>query len=105
MDSDLTLQCRNEVDERFEEDSLDDISVVGDIKEMEGDFSAAARPDDVEAEPGEWDRWSVLNFVSSRDKPALICHGDYDESKHSRLFNGFRRLLERRYRRNVLRSF
>jgi hypothetical protein len=108
MDSDLTLQCRNkdnELDERLEEDGLDDISVVGDIKEMEGNFSAAARPDDVEAEPREWDRWSVLNFVSSRDKPALICHGDYDESKHSRLFNGFRRLLERRYRRNVLRSF
>jgi hypothetical protein len=34
----------------------------------------------------------------------LVCNGNYDSSTHEPLFKSFRKLLERRYRRNVTRS-
>ena len=108
VDSDTTLQCRNNNNEvgSTDECSLDGISLVGDIKGMIGeDVLGAARPDDVEAEPEEWDSWSVSHFLSEDGKTPLICNGVYDSVKHGRLFNGLRKLLEKRYRRNVLRSF
>ena len=108
VDSDTTLHCRNNNSEAgiTDECSLDEISLVGDIIGMVGEeVLGAARPDDVEAEPEEWDSWSVSHFLSEDGKTPLICNGVYDSVKHSRLFNGLRKLLEKRYRRNFLRSF
>ncbi|GFH49897.1 hypothetical protein CTEN210_06373 [Chaetoceros tenuissimus] len=64
----------------------------------------AAKPDDAEADPKEWDEWSVKNFVG-HGKKALVCTGDYNEENHSRFFNAWRNFLHRRYRKNVTRSF
>ncbi len=77
-------------------------------KNTDGSKSAgpdrAAKPDDAEADPRDWDEWSVKNFVS-HGKKALVCTGDYNEKNHSRFFNAWRNFLHRRYRRNVTRSF
>ena len=65
----------------------------------------AARPDDAEAEAEDWDKSLVSSFVCPYGKDPLVCKGDYDVDKHGPLFESFRKLLVRRYRRNVLRSY
>ena len=39
------------------------------------------------------------------ESPPLICSGNYDAERHGKLFEGLRKLLIRRYRKNVLQSF
>ena len=112
MDSDQTiwrknksveLQCKDATEGDVDLKAVDDGSLVGDIAEaIYGDV--AARPDDAEAEPSEWDEWTVKHFRSVSGVLPLVCVGTYDSETHGRLFDAFRRLLERRYRRNVLQS-
>ena len=66
---------------------------------------AAARLDDAEAKAEDWDNWLVTSFNSPCGKEPLVCRGEYEEKKHALLFNALRKLLIRRYRRNVLRSY
>jgi len=65
----------------------------------------AARPDDAEAKAEDWDRWLVNSFVSPYRKVPLVCRGSYNVDRHGPLFEGMRKLLICRYRRNVLRSY
>jgi len=65
----------------------------------------AARPDDAEAKAEDWDNWLVTSFDSPCGKEPLVCRGEYEEEKHAPLFNALRKLLIRRYRRKVLRSY
>ena len=68
-------------------------------------IEVAARPDDAEAEAEDWDKSLVSSFVCPYGKDPLICKGDYDVDTHGPLFESLRKLLVRRYRRNVLRSY
>jgi hypothetical protein len=69
------------------------------VKEM------AATHDDAKAEPYDWDVWIVNNYSNTSKFSPLICNGKYDKSKHEKLFCSFCKLLEHRYRQNVLQSF
>ena len=42
---------------------------------------------------------------AGKEVKPVVCNGQFDPVLHTRLFNGFRALLHRRYRRNVTRSF
>ena len=79
----------------------DDFSLVG---EDANQIDKAARPDDAEADPSDWDVWSVDHF-SSINTTAKVCNGDYDCMAHTRFFDAWRKLLERKYRKIVLKSF
>lgn len=110
-DSNITLQRNNESRSLVEPllddqsyDSIDDRSIAGEV-EINSSEDIAAKRDDAEAEPEEWDRWSVNNFTPNPGDEPLVCTGIYDTHAHKRLFNAFRDLLARRYRRNVLQSF
>ena len=66
----------------------------------------AACPDDKEADAEDWDIWMVENFVDlNSKKEGLVCTGTYDKEAHAPFFEAFRKLLIRRYRKNVLSSF
>jgi hypothetical protein len=82
--------------------SLDSQSLAGEVDISVSEV--AAKHDDAEAEPEEWDAWSVCNFKNLSSQPVLVCTGTYDNQKHPPLFNALRKLLIRRYRRNVLQS-
>ena len=72
---------------------------------MNEPLDLAARPDDAEAEAEDWDKWLVSSFVCLYGKVPLVCRGSYDVDRHGPLFEGMQKLLIRRYRQNVLRSY
>jgi len=80
-------------------------SVDKDVRPLANEsLDVATRPDDAEAE--DWDKWLVSSgFVCPYSKAPLVCRGGYDAERHGPLFEGMRKLLIRRYRRNVLRSY
>jgi len=67
----------------------------------------AAKEDDAAVNFGVWDKRSVENFNdTAANRGALICiKGTYCKETHGRLFDAFRVLLLKRYRRNLMRSF
>jgi hypothetical protein len=79
----------------------DDLSLVGEEEIL---TDKAARPDDAEADPCEWDIWSVESFADSKNI-AKVCNGNYNSDKHTRFFNAWRKLLERKYRYIILKSY
>ena len=84
--------------------SLDNQSLAHEVK-LDTPDDRAARPDDAEALVEDWDKWSVSSFVPSSDVSlVLVCKGIYDAEKHLPLFDAFRNLLIKRYRRNILQS-
>jgi len=81
-------------------------SVEIDVRPLVNDpLDLAARPDDAEAEAEDWDKWLVSSFVCLYGKAPLVCRGSYDAERHGPLFEGMQKLLIRRYRRDVLRSY
>ena len=64
----------------------------------------AARPDDAEAEAEDWDKWMVENFNAVDSGCTLVCTGKYHPTNHTQLFDALRKLLLRRYRKNVTGS-
>ena len=84
-DSDTTVLQSNSTITTCRDDesvySLDSQGLAGEVNMSLNDV--AAKPDDAEAEPSEWDAWSVSSFVNNTSTPPLVCHGDYDEVTHS----------------------
>ena len=105
-ESNATLNIENTtpaLPEHSEED--DDESIFGELT-LTSDM--AARPDDAEADPRDWDVWNVTTFDTSskpNNQEPLVCTGVYDEVKHDTFFDAFRRLMERKYRMIVRKSF
>ena len=80
--------------------------LVGDVtEEVKVQDDKAACDDDKEADARDWDEWMVDNFTSEMDgQVGLICNKNYDPINHDRLFESFRSMLIRRYRKNVCLS-
>jgi hypothetical protein len=78
------------------------ISLVGEEEIL---TDKAACPDNAKADPCDWDTWSVLSFVAVNNSTAKVCNGIYNKSAHTIFFDAWRSLLERRYRKIVLKSF
>ena len=96
--SSLDTLITNNVESRVE----DDDSVVG---EAVISADSVARPDDAEADPEDWDLWTVNSFKMDGDRSPLVCNGNYQEHLHKRFLDAWRLLLERQYRKLVRRSF
>jgi hypothetical protein len=90
----ITLSSTESIDD-------DDFSLVGEEEIL---TDKAARPDDAEADPCDWDTWSVSSFKVNDITPK-VCNGIYNKTAHTRFFNAWRGLLERKYRSIVLKSF
>ena len=112
LDSQQTITVTNltsDVNERLNLDTDGDNTVFmgEDDMSLEEDTSQllAARPNDVEAEAKDWDEWIVRSWDNNLAAYSLVCVGNYDPFTHGVLFDRFRQLLLRRYKRNVLKSF
>jgi hypothetical protein len=119
-DSDITMvtsngtgQCR--VAQNFDPASTDDDSIAAELHDDVTHFihsdtqssssDKAAKDDDAEAVAEDWDIWTVSNFESSAGGPPIVCTGKYNKALHQPFFDGLRKLMLRRYRRNVTTSF
>ena len=81
-----------------------DVSLVGEVTFASSD-ELAARIDDVEASPKEWNQWILRSYtyVSFTGSP-LICYSTTISEDHTCLFDALRKLALRLYRRNVYLS-
>jgi hypothetical protein len=84
--------------------SLDDQSLAGEVQTDQFATDVAARADDAEADIEDWDRWSVASYTPTNGVQPLVCHGEYDSHMHKPLFDAFRNILIKRYRRNITQS-
>jgi hypothetical protein len=108
LDSGQTLVRNNlgvtiDIDDEVSIDSLDNNSLAGEAV-LTDVPDRAARNDDDEADIEDWDRWSVSSFKPRNGIEPLVCKGEYDSKTHKVLFDALRKLLIRRYRKNVLQS-
>ena len=108
VDSDATciitnLPFVNNDIESHSDYSINTSSLNGEV-DLDSLRDLAAKPDDAEADPEDWDRWLVASFDAPTNTVPLVCNVEFDSSKHTPLFDAFRKLLIRLYRRNILRS-
>lgn len=117
--ADATLKMRNSSANGNSDSSLDSLSYDSDEQSVaaelrlgydDDDASAmasdkAAKEDDAEAVSQDWDEWIVSNFHHPSIPQPLICTGSYSHESHQPFFDGLRKLLMRRYKRNFLHSF
>ena len=106
-DSNATILVNNISNINIDDDdsvgSLDGQSLAGEAS-VGSATDVAARPDDAEADIQDWDKWSVESFTPIKDQIPLVCNGVYNQTLHEPLFTSLRKLLIRRYRKNVLQS-
>jgi len=87
---------------------LDSVKIDPATKEVSTEPDVkAAKEDDAAVNFGVWDKRSVENFNdTASNRGALVCiGGTYCKETHGRLFDAFRVLLLRRYRRNLIEAF
>ena len=110
-DSDSTILHTNAAND-YEESDMESIAV--EITDDSSTFKSSSKStksdkaacnDEDEADEEDWDIWSVANFAVKQGAKPLVCTGIYMPKIHQPFFSSLRKLLIRRYRRNVCQSF